>query len=107
MSERIARAALSRLSEPGDVRLAALVERLGATRAYELLRNEEDIAGVYTDVAARLRGLDPERELEQAAGRGIRFVCPEDDEWPGWLLELDQAEPLQDRGGAPLGLWVR
>ena len=107
MSERIARAALSRLSEPGDIRLSTLVAQLGANRVYELLRSEEDIAGVYTDVATRLRGLDPERELKDAAATGIRFICPEDDEWPTSLDELDHAEPLQGRGGAPLGLWVK
>jgi DNA processing protein len=107
MSERVARAALSRLSEPGDVRLGVLVERLGANRVYDLLREEQDVAGVYTDVAARLRGLDPERELEQAAAKGIRFVCPEDEEWPLAAGDLARCEPLQSRGGAPLGLWVR
>jgi DNA processing protein len=107
MSERVARAALSRLSEPGDVRLGVLVDRLGASRVYDLLREEQDVSGVYTDVAARLRGLDPERELEQAAAQGIRFVCPEDDEWPLALGDLTGCEPLQNRGGAPLGLWVR
>lgn len=107
MSERIARAALSRLGEPGDIRLATIVEQLGATRVYELLCNEEDIAGVYSDVATRLRGLDPERELDQAAAKGIRFVCPGDQEWPGPLDELNRADPLQGRGGTPLGLWAK
>ncbi|MDQ3616706.1 MAG: DNA-processing protein DprA [Actinomycetota bacterium] len=107
MSDRVARAALSRLVEPGDTRLARLVGQLGAARVYDLLRAEEDIAGVYTDVAARLRGLDPERELEEAASRGIRFICPGDPEWPIRLDDLDRAEPLQGRGGVPLGLWAR
>jgi DNA processing protein len=107
MTERVARAALSRLSEPGDVRLGVLVDRLGANRVYDLLREEQDVAGVYTDVAARLRGLDPERELEQAAAQGIRFVCPEDEEWPRAVGDLARCEPLQNRGGAPLGLWAR
>ncbi len=106
-ADRVARAALSRLSEPGDVRLAALVAQLGATKVYDLLRDEQDVAGVYTDVAARLRGLDPERELDEAAATGIRFICPGDPEWPAPLDELDRAEPLQGRGGAPLGLWVK
>ena len=70
--ERLARVALTRLSEPGDVRLSDLVAQMGATRVYELLREEQDISGVYTDVAARLRGLDPVRDLEQAASAGIR-----------------------------------
>ena len=107
MSDRVARAALTRLAEPGDVRLAGLVAELGAARVYALLRDEQDVAGVYTDVANRLRGLDPERELADAAARGIRFVCPGDAEWPGSLQDLDRCEPLQQRGGAPIGLWVR
>lgn len=107
MSERTARAALSRLSEPGDLRLSTLVAQLGANRVYELLRNEEDVAGVYTDVAARLRGLDPERELRDAASGGIRFICPEDDEWPTSLADLAHAEPLHGRAGEPLGLWAK
>ena len=107
MRERLARVALNRLSEPGDVRLTKLVEQLGATRVYELLLEEQDIEGVYTDVAARLQGLDPEQDLERAAALGIRFVCPEDAEWPDQLADLDRAEPLQERGGTPLGLWVK
>ena len=107
VTERIARAALSRLAEPGDVRLAALVGQLGANKVFELLRAEEDIAGVYTDVATRLRGLDPERELAEAEARGIRFICPEDDEWPASVDDLNRAEPVQSRGGAPLGLWAK
>ena len=107
MSERVARAALSRLSEPGDVRLAGLVCSLGGERVYDLLREEQDVGGVYTDVAARLRGLDPEGELERADAQGIRFVCPGDEEWPAALDDLDTAEPLQRQGGRPLGLWVK
>ncbi|HSE10130.1 MAG TPA: DNA-processing protein DprA [Nocardioidaceae bacterium] len=107
MSDRTARAALSRLSEPGDVRLSVLVGRLGANRVYELLREEQDVEGVYTDVAARLRDLEPEREIEEAAAQGIRFVCPGDDEWPRAVEDLDRVEPLMNRGGTPLGLWVR
>ncbi|HET6625502.1 MAG TPA: DNA-processing protein DprA [Nocardioidaceae bacterium] len=107
MSDRIARAALSRLSEPGDVRLSTLVARLGAVKVYELLRDEQDIAGVFTDVADRLRALDPQRDLDRAAAAGIRFVCPGDAEWPTALYDLDRVEPLQGRGGSPLGLWAK
>jgi DNA processing protein len=107
MSERVARAALSRLSEPGDVRLTSLVARLGANQVYDLLREERDVTGVYSDVAARLRGLDPERDLQEAQAQRIRFVCPEDAEWPAAVADLDHAEPLQGRGGVPLGIWVK
>lgn len=107
MSDRVARAALTRLSEPGDLRLRAVVAELGAEAVYDLLRAEQDVRGVYTDVAERLRGLDPERELEQAEAKGIRLVCPGDREWPECLADLDAAGPVNDRGGEPLGLWVK
>ena len=107
MTEREARAALSRLSEPGDLRMAGVVAELGAVRVYDLLRAEQDVRGVYTDVAERLRGLDPEKELATAAERGIRFVCPGDDEWPEQVDALARAGAVEGRGGVPLGLWVK
>ena len=57
--ERLARAALSRLTEPGEPRLGALVSELGAVRLHRMLAEERDLAGLRTDVAARLTGLDP------------------------------------------------
>ena len=57
--DRLARAALSRLGEPGDPRLAALVTELGAGEVYAYLRDERDASGVATDVAARLPGARP------------------------------------------------
>jgi len=107
MNERLARVALARLGEPGDLRIAEQVAQLGAERVYEHIREEQDVAGVHTDAAARLHGLDPARELSEAAARGIRFVCPGDEEWPRGLDDLDNVEPVQRRGGVPLGLWVR
>ncbi len=107
MSDRVARVALSRLTEPGDTRLAGLVAELGAEKVHDLLRDERDVAGVHTDVAGRLRGLDPERDLRRAAEQGIRFVCPGDEEWPTQLRDLERAEPVAGRGGPPLGLWVK
>ncbi|HET8718690.1 MAG TPA: DNA-processing protein DprA [Nocardioidaceae bacterium] len=124
ITDRVARVALSRLSEPGDPRLSSLVAELGAARVYTLLLEEQDVAGVYTDVAARLRGLDPRRELDDAAAAGIRFVCPGDEEWPAQLADLDRAGQVPERsghwqsqsqsrsqvhgrGGTPLGLWLR
>ena len=87
MSDRVARVALSRLTEPGDTRLAGLVAELGAEKVHDLLRDERDVAG-------RLRGLDPERDLRRAAEQGIRFVCPGDEEWPTQLRDLERAEPV-------------
>jgi DNA processing protein len=103
----VARVALSRLGEPGDPRLTALVAELGAGEVYDYLRAERDSTGVATDVAARLRGLDPDADLARAAELGIRFVCPGDAEWPERLADLDRCGQLNGRGGAPLGLWLR
>jgi DNA processing protein len=105
--DRLARVALSRLAEPGDLRVARLVEELGAARLHELLRAERDVGDVLTDVAARLHDSEPERDLEQAGRLGIRYVVPGDDEWPPQLADLQDAEPVARAGGMPLGLWVR
>ena len=106
-AERRARAALSRISEPGDPRMARLAAELGAVELHRLLAEERDVGGVLLDVALRLAACEPDRELEQAARLGIRFVVPGDREWPVRLDDLAAAEPLHGRGGAPLGLWVR
>jgi DNA processing protein len=105
--DRVARAALCRLGEPGDPRLTGLVADVGAPLVYDRLLGETDERGLASDVAQRLSALDPVADLRRAAERGIRFVVPGDEEWPDRLGDLDRAEPLAGRGGAPLGLWVR
>jgi DNA processing protein len=105
--DRLARVALGRLTEPGDPRLARLVADLGAAEVCRHLREERDGSGVASEVAARLAGLDPSGDLERAERKGIRFLVPGDPEWPVQVGDLDRAEVLNGRGGAPLGLWVR
>lgn len=106
-AERLARVALSRLGEPGDSKLRGLTAELGAVTLHDFLANERDVGGVLTDIAARLKGLDPCGDLERADRQGIRYVIPGDAEWPTQLDDLDGCEAVQDRGGAPLGLWVK
>ncbi len=105
--ERLARAALNRLAEPGDLRLAALTAELGAVTLHRLLVEERDLMGLQTDVAARLSGIDADRELDQAARLGLRFVVPGDEEWPGQMDDLAGLDPLHERGGVPIGLWAK
>jgi len=105
--ERLARAALSRLTEPGEPRLATHVAELGAVVVRDHLFADRDVNGVLSDVAARLSEIDPVRDLENADRLGIRFVIPGDDEWPTQVNDLDSAEPLHRRGGVPMGLWVK
>lgn len=105
--DRLARVALSRLTEPGDLRITTLVAEMGAERLHAALAAERDVEGVLTDVAARLAANDPGRDLAQAERLGIRYVVPGDQEWPVQVEDLAHAGTVHERGGAPLGLWVR
>ncbi len=107
VDERLARVALSQLSEPGWPKLSRMTEELGAVDLYAALLAERDPGGLRTDLAVRLAESDPVRDLERATRLGIRFVIPSDDEWPTQLADLAHAEPLQERGGVPIGLWVK
>ncbi|MCB7137687.1 DNA-processing protein DprA [Cellulosimicrobium marinum] len=119
---RLARAAWTRLAEPGDEVAGALVRELGAPAALHwVVEAAHDPARARSALAAaaptsatgaaprllralsrwapRLDGLDPRRELRVLARVGGTFVVPGD---PGWPVAVD------DLGvAAPLGLWVR
>jgi DNA processing protein len=105
--ERLARAALTRASEPGDVALAALVEAHGASAVVEGLREGASFgcqqAGAWR---LRLAGHDPESDLVAAHRVGARLLCPGDEEWPEPLGDLDGVV-AREGGGTPLALWVR
>ena len=105
--DRVARAALSRVTEPGDPRITELVARFGAVDLLARLRRGDGLSGVFADVADRLASCEPEAELARAARLGVRFVIPGDGEWPGQLDDLANAEPLNNRGGIPIGLWAK
>ncbi|HCB06286.1 MAG TPA: DNA-protecting protein DprA [Nocardioides bacterium] len=106
-AERLARLALSRLGEPGDLRLAHWVTELGAVQFHDALRAGAELDGLNTELAARLPSVEPERDLERASRLGIRWIVPGDAEWPAALDDLEHVEPLHRMGRAPLGLWVR
>ena len=105
--DRLSRLALSMIVEPADLRVAGLVAEMGAAPLYEALLAQGNPRGVLTDASTRLADVDPERDLDRAARRGIRWVVPGDPEWPTALDDLEAGEPLQEMGGVPLGLWVR
>lgn len=98
--ERLARVVLGAIAEPGKATLLDAVSDLGAVQVRDRLI-EDPVLG------ARLAAVDGARELELAARSGLRFVVPGDDEWPPGLDDLTRAGTVQERGGAPLGLWVR
>lgn len=105
--ERVARATVSLVAEPGDLRSLGLVRELGPAEFLEVLRSRPELREEFTAAAGRLAAAAPEQVLEQSARRGIRFVVPGDEEWPRQLDDLDGAGVLQERGGVPVGLWVR
>ncbi|WP_328319887.1 DNA-processing protein DprA [Streptomyces sp. NBC_00388] len=106
--ERLARAALTRVMEPGDEQGGRWLRELGAAELWRRLRTAgggeaRPLPGVS---ARRLGGYRlraaaarPERDLRAADAGGGRFICPGDQEWPAQLDDLADARPI--------GLWVR
>lgn len=106
-SERSARAALTRVLEPGDERAGRWLRRTGPVELLRRLTVEDGSAEKLPGMtAARLGGYrlraaaaEPGRDLAAVAAAGGRFVCPGDREWPSQLDDLGD--------GRPVGLWVR
>lgn len=107
IDERLARAGLSRLTEPADPRVANALNQVDAVTLYEdtVARGEDN--PLVADATGRMATLDPARELEQAERLGIRFVIPGDAEWPTQLDDLAHSRPVYELAGTPIGLWVR
>lgn len=105
-SDRLARAALCRLVEPGDMVLARWLERLGAAGLLRDLRKGAGSSDLPDSWRARLAAVRPERDLESIRALGGRFICPGDDEWPAAFAAL-AACSVDSQGGLPVGLWVR
>jgi DNA processing protein len=94
--ELLARAAWSRIAEPGDVTASRLVAARGPVQALA------DVAAAAHPGLARflprLEQLDGQRDVDVAAQLGARVVCPGDAQWPSGLDDLDCP---------PFCLWVR
>lgn len=103
--ERRARIALTAITEPGHPRLLRDVARLGAGEVLAMLEAGEH--PLATTLRARLSGFDLGRELAAAERVGARYVAPGDPEWPAQIEDLVDVPELHDRGGMPIGLWVR
>jgi DNA processing protein len=118
--QRLARAALSYLAEPGDPALGALLgfcdpaDVLAAIRA-DLLpgigpgcgdtpASRAALRRALGRWRARLPALPADADIAAACSAGIRLVCPGDAEWPGRLDDLGASRPyaLWLRGSADL-----
>lgn len=110
--ERAARAALTRVGEPGDAALNRWLDRYGAVGTLEALVSGSPLPGAsrtrWAGLCGRARGLCPEADLEAAGRIGGRFVCPGDNEWPSQLDDLGEIRPvgLWVLGRASLRLWA-
>ncbi|MBT0769815.1 DNA-processing protein DprA [Kineosporia sp. J2-2] len=90
--ERLARAAWSRLAEPGDARAGRWLAEMGAVAALAGVR--EGRAPGAERYAGRLTRLDPARDLHNLGLMGGRLLIPGDPEWPEALHRLDTEMPF-------------
>ncbi|MFG2492761.1 DNA-processing protein DprA [Streptomyces caniferus] len=112
--QRTARAALTRILEPGDETAGRWLREMGPVALWHTLADDSaapptgatpaKIAGLRLR-AARAR---PTADLDAVSALGGRFLCPGDEEWPGQLDDLGDARPvgLWVRGRANLRLWA-
>jgi DNA processing protein len=98
-AEQLARAAWSRITEPGDAAAGRFVARMGAVEALDAVRREAAPSPYGAKWKVRLDERDVRRDLDQLAVLGGRLIIPGDDGWPAPL------DDLADR--APFCLWVR
>lgn len=95
--------ALTCVVEPGDARIAPLVEEFGAADVWAGLRRP----GPVVEWARRAATVDLDRVRGRAEELGLRFLVPGDADWPQQLSVLGTCEPVVQARGVPLGLWVR
>ncbi|WP_369777769.1 DNA-processing protein DprA [Streptomyces sp. R33] len=106
-AELLARAALTRVLEPGDEHGGRWLREHGAVGLIRMLTGPDSEAAALAGVGEqRLAGYrrraalaDPRRDLAAAARSGGRFICPGSAQWPTQLDDLGDARPV--------GLWLR
>jgi DNA processing protein len=122
-AERLARARLTRIVEPGWEVAGRWLREIGPVETVRRI-DEADESGEGTDESPPLPGVrperwagllvrardapPPERDLARVEELGARFVCPGDAEWPGQLDDLGDERPvgLWVRGRASLRMWA-
>lgn len=118
----LARAVLSRVTEPSSVGVWRIVEREGPVAAVDVLRAGRYGTDSFAAHAVRVAEADPYADLEAAERHGIRLVVPESDEWPHFAFAAfdaparhraalwQEGNHTQSESGElipPLALWIR
>ena len=119
----LARAYLSRVAEPANVAVWALVHSCGPIVAAAAIRDGSAPRAVADATEARRTSIDPHADLDAAERCGARLVVPESNDWPHFalsalertglaLLAADARGEPRRRADAgepipPLALWVR
>jgi len=113
--QRLARAALTYLAEPGDPALGALLARCEPAEVVAAIKadllpatgpgcgdspaSRKALERALARWRARLPGLPGDADIAAACRDGIRLVCPGDPQWPERLDELGAVRPY--------ALWLR
>ncbi len=112
-AERLARAALSVLADPGDPVLGALLRRCGPAEVVTAVRAGTDPKAVLPPAGREVPGIGralrrwhgrldlvpPPARLSAWAGGRLRLACPGEPEWPSQLDDLGDTRPVV--------LWLR
>ncbi len=111
-SDRLARAVVAAVTDPGDPQVSALVDRVGAREmldrlgAGELGTGDPAAAG-FARYRRRLALCEPEQIVAATLRAGARVIVPGDAEWVAGLADLAQVRSSQGWGGTPVALWAR
>jgi len=97
--ERVARALLSHLAEPGDRRIGGLLRESSAVEVVDMIRTGTTGLEAEERYRVRLDTARPEEHLARVEAVGGRLLMPGDLEWPRQLDDLGDA--------APWALWAR
>lgn len=98
-TDRLARAALSFVADPGDARMQRLVALESAAEVWSTLASSSR----DTMWPARARQVDLTGLVRRARLGHVRFLVPGDPDWPTRLRDLTD----RTASAEPLGLWVR
>jgi DNA processing protein len=104
--ERIARAVLTAVAEPGRPALLSVLATVPAADVVARLRSGEPRLDPDGRLGRRLAEVDGRRLLEQADAQHLVFVVPGEAAWPAAMDEL-RGVRRDGQGGEPVGLWLR